>query len=181
VRSPASLRRRGRICVGICYHFATQLPNIDPEGTSWFQAYPRIVQDQSVWDESSLGGIVRSELQIRCRSAWYSRATHVSWSEISPGLFWDLGPFPSALTPLRSKQSWITEYCGIQKPLVFLRRVLAIPAGFEPATHGVEKRKTRGIFPQSLKALVDVAAPGRGFFRDDTEKLPPGQRWAVAK
>jgi hypothetical protein len=65
-------------------------------------------------------------LQANCKSvadpAWYARATHVSRSEISqglfPGLFWDLGPFPSALIPLRSKQSWITEYFGIQKPLV---------------------------------------------------------------
>jgi hypothetical protein len=56
-----------------------------------------------------------------------------------------------------------------------------ILAGFEPATHGVEKRETQGIFPQFLKALVDVAAPVRGFFRDDTEKTPPRQRRAVAK
>jgi hypothetical protein len=45
-------------------------------------------------------------------------------------------------------------------------RKLAIPAGFEPATHGVESRSSNLGKHQSFKALSGGRAVVRGLFRD---------------
>jgi hypothetical protein len=116
----------------------------------------------------SRGGVVTQRsanpLQIR-----YPRATHVSRSEISPKLFWDLGPFPPALIPLRSKQSWITEYFGIQKPLVllgFLHRRVGDPSRIRTCNPRSRKPFVISHFPPINQKLTPSTQSARGFFRD---------------
>jgi hypothetical protein len=144
-----------------------EFQNFSTGRLGWLPKYLMLYIDPRQWGH--VAEWLRNGLQIRCRSAWYPRATRVSRSEISPRLFLGSWSVSAPFDPLASKQSWITEYFGIQKPLVllgFLHRRVGDPSRIRNCNPRSRKPFVISHFPPINQKLTPSTQSARGFFRD---------------